>query len=141
MNINGSIDTGICPRHQNSGINFRKNFADDIDNFYSEMSVLKAFWKQINNTDLPITRSYYDQLLLQTCSKLNFIGHFRLSAAVSILSKMGMIKKERLYVADWRTACKDVSNGSYDFINKKGIIPEDNNQQFFYDICTHLTLE
>jgi len=115
---------------------------EDTTLFDETIYKLKDFWKKINNPSYPIDdRMQYENLLTETAAEIQNIGHFKLSAYTSILSKMCMIKSDRLYLADWRTASKDIKNGSYDFQNKYGNIPDDNNQKFFHNVAAHLGLD
>ena len=128
-----TIDGGECPRQQNSAINFRREYVEQPDVFHSQVKFLKQFMDRVNDTNNELNRSQYETLLSDTSKKLKSLDHFRVSSFISLISKMGLICKDRLHVADWRTASKNVKNGSYS-VSQKLHVPDDRNQTLFHDI-------
>ena len=52
-----------------------------------------------------------------------------------------MICSDRLHVAEFATASKSLENGSYDFLDIQGKIPEDRHQLTLMLICEYLNVD
>ena len=129
-----TIDGGKRPRQQPSAVDFESEFVHQPEKFQQQVNDLRQFMDSVNNTDSTLNRKEYEDLLTSTTPKIHKIDQFRLSCFVSIIAKLGLIKQERMYVADWRTTAKDVTNGSF-AASESCKVPKDRCQEFFWDVA------
>ena len=109
--------------------------------FNGQIEIINSFVSTINDVSKEMTRNHYESLLMETTQKLKGVQHFRLGLLIPFLSKVGMICSQRLQVADYAIASKDLDSGSYDFLNKEGNIPTDRHQLTYFQLCEYLKVD